>query len=243
LDSSVEALRLVIDTATLTPGAHQVAVRMRDAVGNWGAPRVSTVAVRPGGELFADGFESGGTARWSLRVGSPKVVRRARVAGSFGLAISATRRPRLSYLEDTSPDGESAYGASVAVDARKVVARRRDILTGIDARGATVFAVQLQASRMGAPSVRAVVGGAATPWRRLRRGVATVGLEWRSASAGSIVLSVGATRLAPLPVAGSARLDRIRLGAVSPGVRGDRGELRLDTFRSSRLTDGDLTVG
>lgn len=243
LDSSVEALRLIIDTATLTPGAHQVAVRVRDAVGNWGAPRVSTVEVRPGGELFTDGFESGGTARWSQRVGSPKVVRRARVVGSFGLAVSATGRSRLSYLQDASPQQESAYVASVAVDARHVVARRRDILTGIDAAGATVFAIQLKAPRMGVPSVRAVVGRAATRWQRLQRGVATVGLEWRSASSGSLVLSVAGTRLAPLPVAGSARLDGIRLGVVSPGVRGDHGELRLDTFRSSRLTDGDLTVG
>ena len=243
LDSSTEALRLTIDTATLAPGSHQVAVRVRDAVGNWGAPRVSTVEVRPAGELFADGFESGGTARWSQRVGSPKVVRRARVAGSFGLAVSATGRSRLSYLEDASPERESAYLASVAVDARTVVARPRDILTGIDTGGATVFAIQLTASRMGVPSVRAVAGGAATRWQRLRRGVATVGLEWRSASSGSLVLSVAGTRLAPLPVAGSARLDGIRLGAVSPGVRGDRGELRLDTFWSSRLTDGDLTVG
>jgi hypothetical protein len=216
---------------------------VRDAVGNWGAPRVSPIEVRPGGELFADGFESGGTARWSQRVGSLKVLRRARLSGSFGLAVSATSRPRLAYLEDASPDRESAYVAAVAVDARTVVAHRRDILTGIDAGGATVFAVQLRASRMGEPSVRAVVGGAATRWQRLRHGVATVGVEWRSASSGSLVLSVAGTRLAPLPVAGAARLDGIRLGVVSPGVRGDRGELRLDTFRSSRVTDGDLTLG
>ena len=241
-DSSVEAVRLVIDTATLIPGSHHVAVRARDAVGNWGAPRISTVEVRPDGELFADGFESGGTARWSQRVGSPKVVRRARVSGSFGLAISA-RPTRLSYLEDASPDRESAYAASVALDARVLVARRRDILTGIDAGGSTVFAIQLRALRMGVPSVRAVVGGAVTPWQGLRRGVATVALEWRSASSGSLVLSVDGTRLAAVPVPGTARLDRIRLGVVTPGARGDGGELRLDTFRSSRLTDGDLTIG
>jgi hypothetical protein len=240
LDGPAEALSATLDTALVAPGAHQLAVRARDAVGNWGTPWSVAVVVRPAGVIFSDGFESGRAARWTRRAGAVTVSRRARLSGAFGLSVPGARTG--AFLEDETPDAEAAYRASIAIDARGAVERARDVLVGLDGSGGRLFGIQLRASTRGA-SVRSVAGGVAGAWRPLPRGRAVVQLTWRSGPAGSLSMTVAGRAAGVLSVAAAGRLERIRIGAVNPGARGDAGRIGLDAFTSSRIPWGAVTQG
>ncbi len=63
-DTLSEGVEVAVDLSALSPGRHTLFVRGQDTDGNWGA--VSATFIEVGGsEIFADGFESGGTASWS----------------------------------------------------------------------------------------------------------------------------------------------------------------------------------
>lgn len=70
--------------------------------------------------IFADGFESGDTAAWSLDqvfgMGSFIVNGAAALDGSFGFRASAPNFSSAAYVEDESPEEETVYRARFRVD-------------------------------------------------------------------------------------------------------------------------------
>ncbi len=67
--SGVEALNGTVDTASLASGRHLIYVTATDSAGNRGVPSAVFLDITTSNAIFADGFESGDTAAWSVTVG------------------------------------------------------------------------------------------------------------------------------------------------------------------------------
>ncbi len=208
LDTAQETLVVRADGRGWRAGRHAIAVRVRDAAGNWSPWRSAAVDVPR--VLRRDGFEEGlGSWRVEGRIGT---ARAAALVGRSGLDVRVTHRP--AYLQDDAPVAER----TLDVRLRLRVRRLRGTLRVLELAGATgpVAAVELRAGR---------IRLAGSHWVTLPRGTVRVAVALR---AGRATLTVNGRRRAAVAAAGT--VEALRLGAV----RGGSAVVAVDAFEALR---------
>ena len=257
---------LVVTGATLrgtidfvTPGwhegAHQIWVRARDGVGNWGSPTaISVIVVRPN-VIFANTVTAGDIASWDAVTGA----RRLRFVNARDTPLNVTLGGRLStsasgpaYLTDNSPASEATYLA-------RLMFSPGTSRTGSDPRGVVVLAgysadngrgrraLELRYRREGSRrqvqlTVATRHGAARTPWRTLTSArPASIELTWAAGDAATAAITVDAVRtqaLTGLDTGRDTRIESIRLGVqeLPRALPGRSGSFRLGRFASARRT-------
>jgi hypothetical protein len=184
-----------IDLGGRPLGELLVSVRGRDAAGTWGQPAVAAALVTPADGIFADGFETGTTSRWSSVSGSSKLAVgvSGAMAGRFGLTITATSGSS-GYLIDTAPTAAKGYHARFGFDARTLGTGGKaiDVFTALTAKNGKVIELQYRRDATGLTQLRLGVaragGNAWTKWRALSSGRHSVEVGWQSTSSASATL-------------------------------------------------------
>jgi hypothetical protein len=244
--STLEAVSGSVPTASRPYGEHLLWVRARDAAGNWGATTPFVLSVTPADGVFADGFESGTTARWTAVSGASRLAvgSAAAAAGRFGLAVTVAGK-NAGYLVDASPTAEVAYRSRFSYAANGTTTPGSgmiDILVGRNAGGTNVFRIQYRRTSVGVPQLRAVVarrGGTTTSaWVATSNGFTAVETAWSSGRSTSFTMLVGGVAVATLAGldTSSYRLDEIRLGPSAGLATGMSGTPCFDRFVSDRTT-------
>jgi hypothetical protein len=241
-DGSHESLRGSMATAGIANGEHLVGIRARDALGTWGAPVVTPTIVCPTDTIFADGFETGSLSGWSSSSGSSGLAVRpdAAAAGRYGLQVQLSKSA--SYVVDTAPVAEPALRARFTLDASAASTNGQPvtILAALNAKGTTVASIEVRRSS-GAAELRATAsrqgGTATTPWVALAPGARTIEIGWVGSRPGSLDLRVdgAVTTVAGIDTS-AARVESVRLGAVSGLGRSTSGLVRIDRYVSTRTS-------
>ena len=242
-DSISEVATGAVSTAGRSFGETIVSIRGRDAGGMWGSVARAVLMITPADGIFADGFESGTTGRWTKRVRSSSVfvTKSAAMAGTWGLAL-AVRSSQATYLIDTTPSAATSYHARFGFDARRLKTRSAvvDIFSALDRRGSWVMSVQYRRSSKGPGQVRVATrrahGTTYTKWATLPDGRHTIEVGWYAASTSKVRLWVD-TRLVSAATGVNTRglaIETVRLGPTRGLTSSMAGYLRFDRFVSSR---------
>ena len=252
--TTVTVLPTVPATAS---GSVRYNLRVQDTAGNWSNAVNTTVTVTRANSIFADSFEGTSLNNWTgARVGGgnlllttaakvPLVPAIETPATTKGLQVSTTAANRLAYVTDNSPAVETSYHARFAFNAntlRSGTAASLTLLEGRTGANGQVFQVQYRWTTATGPQVRAVLtrtGGTSTgAWVSLT-GSAVLQVDWTSAVAGSLRLSVNNAAQPLLTGNTSAQtLESVRLGitAGATGTTGSTGIAFFDSFLSTRNT-------
>ncbi|MGI5238974.1 multicopper oxidase domain-containing protein [Dactylosporangium sp. CA-139066] len=182
----------------LANGAHTLRVRAKDAAGNWGSAVTVAVTVNVSTLIFADGFDSGTANAWSSRVGPVAVARSAAMGNSYALTLTGSTP---AYVVDQSPAAERAMHAqfTLAVGTFNTRGGTVDLYQLRNAAGQAVATVQYRRTNAGASQLRTGVltsaGWQYSAWTGIGTGAITVKLDWTSAAAGGVALTVNGTRI------------------------------------------------
>ena len=242
-DTASETIRVTVPTAGRSAGETSISIRARDASGSWGPPVSTIFTITPADGIFADGFESGTTDRWTVRPRATRlaVTSTAAMAGRFGLTTTVKTNITV-YVSDPSPSAAAAYHARFGFDAQafKTGGQAVDIFTGLDARSTTVLHLQYRRASTGPGQVRLgadrVGGTTYGSWVTLPDGRHALELGWQSASAAIVRLWIDgsqASATGALDTHGIV-IETVRLGPSAGVTSTMAGELRFDRFVSSR---------
>ena len=201
----------------------------------------------PSDLLFADGFETGSTARWSQRVGGSLLTTTTATtvvpAGTHALTASVVGKAA-SYVQTDSPNSESSYRARFDFDPQGTTTRSagHDILAGVTPAGGLAFHVVYRRTSEGVLQVRsgAVRSGGQgwTSWTTITDAPHTIGLSWTAGSRGTVSLSVDGVLCGSLSrlANSTTRVESVRLGPSSGLSAGSHGVEIFDAFVSTRTT-------
>jgi hypothetical protein len=235
LGQNGSTVSVTVPVGTLNPGTIQVNVRVKDAAGNWSKAGTVSVSVTRANPIFSSTFESGVLTDWSSVTGAPSATTAAKLptsnepASTRGLQVSGAST---NYVTDTTPSAEQTYHARFAFN-RNTLTAGTNGMTIFEGRSTTaqLFAVQFRMNGTQA-QLRTVRAGLNGNWVNLATGTHTVQIDW--SAGGSLVLRIdGAALSTQTGVLGTARLETVRLGAVTAGSGGID---YFDTFVSTRNT-------
>jgi subtilisin family serine protease len=242
-DASTEAVRASVPLAGRPFGEMIISVRGRDAAGNWGPVATTAFTVTPADGVFADGFETGTTNRWSARTGTARlsVTAAAAAAGRWGLSVSIASGTH-AYVTDSTPVAATAYHARFSFDARALSTANQaiDVFSGLDSKNAAIVRLQYRRAAGGVGQIRigaSRAGGTTfTAWTNLAAGQHAIELGWQSGTSTSLRLWIDgvAGPTATSLDTHSYRLETVRLGPSAGLTSSMGGELRFDRFVSSR---------
>lgn len=219
----IEGVGVRLNAGAPSPG-RSVTLRVVDAAGN-AAVRTYTLVVRRAGIVFADEFR-GDLRRWDRVVGAPRARR-----GTLSAPLAVGR----AFVEDATPDAESAYRIGFDVASTGRFAGTRTVLEGAAGPGTPGFAVQIQSRADGRLRLR-LAAARTTPWIALPTGGGHVTVT-REAS-GRLILRAG--RAATTLQGASGPLATVRLGVVSAGPVAAGVRLRFAHYRWERIPRGDV---
>jgi subtilisin family serine protease len=242
---STEAVAASIDTTGWSAGQHLLKLRARDLAGNWSPWTATTLVVAPSDGLFADGFETGATARWSGTSGGSRLAVTTSDAPVGSAALSATISGNTpSYVQDDSAAAESGYRARFWIDpqATRTSSSGHDILVGRNGGSTIVFRVQYRRTSAGITQLRAGArrsgGETWTAWTTIAAGPHAVELGWVAAASESVQLLVdGVVRGTATGLSNpTMRLEQVRVGPSGGLGSSTVGTEIYDAFASSRGT-------
>jgi Subtilase family len=240
-------LRLKLQAATTTT---TVAPTTTTTVAPTTTTTTTAPAAGPADVVFRDGFEAGSLAAWTSSAsnnGKLSVTASAALADSLGLqAVSAGTTPL--YVDDATPAALAGYHARFRFSPNGAVisgSGTEDILVGRDARGATLFVVQVRSALGGGYEVR--TGGRtangstmSSSWAPLTNGPHTIEIGWSAASTsvgknGQVSLWLDGTFSRSISglANGSMRLENVRLGLQNL-TRSVTGTQYFDNFSSTK---------
>ena len=194
---------------------------------------------------------------WSARTGNPlpavstaaKVPTSAEPASTQGLQVSVPTTgngARVAYVTDTTPAAETTYHARFAFNAntlRSGGAAAVTVFEGRTGNGNQAFTVQYRWTTATGPQLRATLlrtGGTTTgPWVTLTGAAQLVQVDWLSATAGSLRLTINGVAQPLFTGNTSARLlESVRLGITAGPTNGtgSSGTAYVDSFLSTRTT-------
>ncbi len=136
----------------LTDGAHTVFVRAKDAAGNWGPLASAGFQVATSDLIFADGFESGSTSRWSRSFGGSRLTTTTSGVPVGNVALRTTLAgAKKSYVQDDSPSSETTYRAGFWFDPQgtRTSNSGHDVLAGWTGSGSRIFRVKYRLTSQG----------------------------------------------------------------------------------------------
>ncbi len=211
-------------------------------------PTTTTTTVPgPGDVLFADGFESGSTVRWSTTAtngGRLSVNAGAALSGTFGASATISNRVD-TYVEDASPNAVMSYHARFQFDPNGVVigsGKTHVLVAGHAANGNEIAVVQIRRVSVGY-EIRTgarLDGGTVKygAWAAIGDAPHTIELGWSAATGtgrnGTVGLWVDGTAGSTLSglTNGSGRVEAARLGpqSIPSGVSGTE---YFDSFAST----------
>ena len=231
-------LSATIDVTTWAVGSYTLSVRARDAAGNWSTP--ASVALVVDDLIFADGFETGNTARWSSATGAGiSVSGAAAMQGSFGMEVVLS--PGIQgFVTDNTPTALTSYNARFQFNpnAARTVNGVETIFAGQNAGGTTIFSIEYRRPNPGSnPQIRATVlrqgGTTRTNWVNLANAPQVIDIVWESGTATSLRLYVdGVQRQVRNNLNTSAyQLESVNLGPSAGLVNGTQ---YFDSFTSKR---------
>ena len=197
-------------------------------------PPTTTV---PSDVLFADGFESGSTSKWSTTAsngGRLSVNTGAALSGTFGASATISNRVD-TFVEDASPNAVVSYHARFQFDPNGVVigsGQTHVLLAGRSASGNAIAVVQVRRVsagyeiRSGPRLDSGTVKYAA--WAAISDAPHSIELGWSAATGsgknGTVGLWIDGTPASTLGglTNGSGRIDAARLGpqSIPSGVSG-----------------------
>ncbi len=200
-------------------------------------PTTTTTVAPPSDVLFADGFESGSTSKWSTTAsngGRLSVKTGAALSGTFGASATISNRVD-SYVEDASPNAVTSYHARFQFDPNSVVigsGQTHVLLAGRSANGNAIAVVQVRRVsagyeiRSGARLDSGTVKYGA--WAAISDAPHSIELGWSAATGsaknGTIGLWIDGTPGSTLSglTNGTGRIDAARLGpqSIPSGVSG-----------------------
>jgi hypothetical protein len=220
----------------LTNGTHTLYVRAKDSAGNWGSATATTVTVTGSSVIFANNFDAGPGA-WSQRVGTVVVAPSAAFGNSPALTVTG-RTP--SYVADTSPTAERRLRAQFdfAAGTYNTNGAIVDLFQGRAGNGSAVTTVQYRRTGAGGSQLRVGVLGSSTwtysAWYTVPATRVTVAVDWRSATAGSAVLTVNGTAAGTATGNTSARtIETAALGMIA-ATGATTGSAAIDNYTSTR---------
>ncbi len=233
-------LSATIDVTTWAVGSYTLSVRARDAAGNWST--AASVALVVDDLIFADGFETGNTTRWSSTTGAGVSVVNGAAAmqGSFGMAVVLSPGVQ-GFVTDNTPAALTSYNARFQFNpnAARTVNGVETIFTGQNAGGTTIFAIEYRRPNPGSnPQIRAAVlrqgGTTRTNWVNLVNASQVIDLVWESGTATSLRLYVkGVQRQVSNNLNTSAyQLETVNLGPSAGLVNGTQCLVRITSKRS-----------
>jgi len=197
-DSPAELLTKVIDVTGWRNGQHQVSVRARDLLANWGPVASIRLAVEGNNEtlILADSFEAG-LAEWSAVVGPVSTSPEAAIAPDGGVmgmqAVVSNGEP--AYLSSLLPSGETRFLASFYWDPNgtDTGSQAHDILVGLNG-GTPVFGIQAESAALGGYRLRGWVldNGIATytGWFDLTDQAHALAILWNASPKGLFSLTI-----------------------------------------------------
>lgn len=242
---SSEAVTASIAVSGWSAGQHLLQLRARDRAGNISPASLITLNVAPSDGLFADGFETGRTTRWSHIYGPARLAVTTSGVPVGSAALRATLSGATpSYVQDNTPAAETTYRARFWFDPRGTRTTRsgHDVLAGVNGHNKTVFRLQYRRTSAGAPQVRALArragGESATAWTSMTAGPHAVEIGWTARRHGRVELLVdGAVRGTVTGLSNATlRLQQVRLGPSAGLAAGTSGTEIYDAFASSRST-------
>jgi sugar lactone lactonase YvrE len=213
-----------------------------------------TVTVNQAGSndlIFADGFESGTLAAWSIATtggGDLSVSAAAALVGTRGMQAVINDNTAI-YVTDISPTAESRYRVRFYFDPNSIPMAQGDTHLTFDGRNAantTLLRVQFRWNGsqylVRAGLISDGTSFTSTPWLAIADARHAIELDWRAstvagANNGGLTLWIDGSQLANLTGVDNdtRRIDTARLGAVSGIDNGTRGTTYFDAFESRRL--------
>ncbi len=237
-----EHLTTTIDVSSWRVGQHLLTLAATDVAGRSAAAVELSVNVGPADLIFADGFETGSTTRWSRTVGGARlqVATSEVLAGSVSLlATIAGDTP--SYVQDDSPLAASAYRARFWFDPNGTRTRSggHDVLTGVTGSGALAFHVVYRRTAAGLLQLRSAAkrsgGQTWTSWVTITDAPHPVEVAWTAGTVGTLTLFVDGSPRGTVSVANaSTRLEAVRLGPSTGLSSTSAGTEIFDAFASTR---------
>jgi serine protease AprX len=233
-----EALTATLDVSGWSAGEHLLRVSATDTSGNVSPVATVPVVVGPGDLVFGDGFESGGTGRWSSLTGAGNitVTQGGAPVGLTSMQVTVSGRHE-SYVQDDSPAGETTYRAAFWMDGGQTLSSGHDVLTGLSGTSKTVLAVSYRGSadgmelRVGALAKKKVDW---STWTSLPPGQHRIEVDWTSGPTGTAGLTVDDNpRVSTAPAPDDLTLDAVRLGAGDGLDAKSAGQQTFDAFASS----------
>ncbi len=232
-DSATEVATATLDASGWAAGEHRLSVTATDRAGNVSTPAEVSAVVGGPEQVFADGFETGGTLRWSRSRGRHRmnVSTAAAVVGTQGLAISAGATGP-AFVEDRSPAAAATYHARfwLAARCRGVSGPGAEVFEGRGSTGQRLFAVSCRRSVAGGAALRVAVVRSPghlrwSRWIHAGSGPHRIGLDWAANAQVRSRLTVdGRTRTSVrAPSDAPSRLDVVRLGIPRPTSPAKRG--------------------
>ena len=239
-------LSATIDVSSWPLGPHTIAVRARDAAGNWGTAASTVLDVGLANNILTDGFESGNFSAWSSTGGTP-----GRISATLGSTQAGTYKMEAQvaqntsgYVQDNTPAAETSYHARLYFNPNNMTINTtpRTIFSGLDAATQTVFQVQVRFSggNYQASAMASHAGGmAATNWFNISNNAYTaIEIAWISGNPASFSLYTGGTLQQTLTGLDTSAftLDAALLGpqGVLNGLNGTI--WYFDSFVSTRYT-------
>ncbi len=243
-DSPSELLKADIPVGSWRNGQHELSVRARDSLMNWGP--VASVRLQVQGNdatlILADSFENGLDA-WSAAIGLVSTAPEAVLApdgGTQGMQAGLSNGDP-AYLSQLLPAGETSYHTSFYFDPNSAVlgAQEVDILMGLNG-GTPVFGIQAAASTLNDYQVRGWVLANGilhyTDWYGISDEVHKLALSWMADASGSLSLTIdgGPTRALTGLDTSAYVLHEIRLGPSNNLDTAASGTLFFDGFVATR---------
>ncbi|GAA1824341.1 multicopper oxidase domain-containing protein [Planosporangium flavigriseum] len=223
----------------LATGDHTIAVRTRDANGNWGKAVTTTVTVNQAALIFANNFNAGDANAWSQRTGTVRVA--ASPAFSNSPALTVTGRTAV-YVTDTRPTAETNLHAQFGFAAGTYTTKGTvvDLFQARTSAGTSVLTVQYQSTATDISQLRVGVqtstGWKYSAWSTIPRTAVTVRVDWTSATSGKATLKVeGAVVGTATGNTSAYKIETDALGVVAANGSGAvAGAAAIDNFTSNR---------
>ena len=206
----------------------------------------------PSDLIFADGFESGNFAAWSVSTadsGDLSVKGNAALVGSLGMQATIDDNNAI-YVTDDGPAAESRYRARFYFDPNSITMAKGNahfIFDGFLGTSTAVLQVEFRQSS-GVYQIRGRLrsDGSAwtnTSWFTISDISHVIEMDWRASTAagandGGLTLWIDGLQQGSLTAVDNdlRRIDRVRLGAVAGIDSGTRGNYLFDAFESRRQT-------
>ena len=239
-----EHLTVTMDVSSWHVGQHLLKVAATDVAGRPSVPAVVSVSVGPVDLVFADGFETGSTARWSRSSGGSRLQLTTTDVAVGTMALRATITGNTSsYVQTDSPVAERSYRARFWFDPNGTRTRSagHDVLQGLTGSGSLAFHVVYRRTSAGVLQVQAGAtrsgGQTWTAWTAITDAPHAVEVAWSAGTAGSLTLLVDGTQRGRITLANATmRLESVRLGPSSGLSSASGGTEIFDAFASTRGT-------